>query len=190
MPHHIEAVKRCFTGDQFAATSGVELVEIRPGFAKARLAVQPRHLNSVGIVQGGAIFTLADFAFAVACNSSGRVAVAVNMNLSCMKAVRSGTLRGRGTRGVAEQADLYLHGRASPMRRKNSSHYFRGRRTLKTSPFLRKPNRVPDAARRRFEAAISLEAHDEFGRTRGFAIQVRPELLAGHSIGVRGTVCT
>ncbi len=93
MPDHMDEVKHCFAGDQFAATSGVQLVELRPGFAKARLDIQPRHLNSVGIVQGGAIFTLADFAFAVACNTSGRVAVAVNMNLSCMKAIRCGTLR-------------------------------------------------------------------------------------------------
>ena len=40
----------------------------------------------------GAVFTLADFAFAVACNTSDRVVVAVNMNLLCLKAVRSGVL--------------------------------------------------------------------------------------------------
>lgn len=92
MSDHIEAVKACFAGDRFAATSGVELVELGVGFGRAKLDIEPRHLNSVGIVQGGAIFTLADFAFAVACNSAGQVAVAVNMSLSCMKAVRSGTL--------------------------------------------------------------------------------------------------
>jgi acyl-CoA thioesterase len=88
----IEALRRYFSGDRFAATTGVELVELRPGFAKARLKIAERHLNGVGIVHGGAVFTLADFAFAVACNSAGRVAVAVSTNLSFMKPTRSGTL--------------------------------------------------------------------------------------------------
>ena len=93
MATDLEAVKACFANDRFAAASGVELVELRPGYAKAHLKIHQRHLNSVGIVQGGAIFTLADFAFAVACNSAGRIAVAVSMNLACTKATRSGTLR-------------------------------------------------------------------------------------------------
>jgi acyl-CoA thioesterase len=43
-------------------------------------------------VQGGAIFTLADFAFAAACNSRGQIAVAVNVSITYMKAVTSGIL--------------------------------------------------------------------------------------------------
>jgi acyl-CoA thioesterase len=97
MSEHLEAVRRGFAGDRFAATNGIELVELALGSAKARMKIEPRHLNSVGIVQGGAIFTLADFAFAVACNSAGRLAVAVNMTLSCLKATRSGTLIAQAT---------------------------------------------------------------------------------------------
>jgi acyl-CoA thioesterase len=97
MSDQMEALRRCFAKDRFASSSGVELVELRPGYAKARLEIQERHLNSVGIVQGGAIFTLADFAFAVACNSAGRVTVAVNMNLSCLKATNSGILYAEAT---------------------------------------------------------------------------------------------
>jgi acyl-CoA thioesterase len=85
-------VRRCFARDRFAAANGVELLELRPGYAKAKLEIEQRHLNGVDIVQGGAIFTLADFAFAVACNTSGRVAVAVNTNLSFLKATRGGSL--------------------------------------------------------------------------------------------------
>ena len=65
---------------------------MRCGFARASLKIEKRHLNSVGIVHGGAIFTLADFAFAMACNSGGKVAAAVSTNLSFLKATRSGTL--------------------------------------------------------------------------------------------------
>jgi len=49
-------------------------------------------LNGYGTVQGGAIFTLADFAFAAASNSHGTVAVAINVNITFMKAVVTGTL--------------------------------------------------------------------------------------------------
>ena len=93
----LEAIRRYFETDHFAATSGVRIVELFPGHAKTILNVEDRHLNSVGIVQGGAIFTLADLAFALACNSGGRVAVAVNTTLSFVKATRSGTLHAEAT---------------------------------------------------------------------------------------------
>ncbi|MEN6459124.1 MAG: PaaI family thioesterase [Thermoguttaceae bacterium] len=104
MTHDLDAVRARFKNDRFAATSGVELVELRPGYAKACLKIEDRHLNGVDIVQGGAIFTLADFAFAAACNSADRVAVAISTNLSFLEASRSGTLwaeaveNGRSTR--------------------------------------------------------------------------------------------
>ncbi len=93
----IEAVRRQFQNDRFAAANGMRLVELRPGFAKAVLAVEERHWNSIGIVQGGAVFTLADFAFGAASNSGGKVAVAVSTNLSFFKATRSGTLYAEAT---------------------------------------------------------------------------------------------
>ena len=85
-PGDLEAIKRHFENDRFAASSGMRLVELRPGFARTSLEIEDRHLNSVGIVQGGAIFTLADLAFAMACNSRGKVAVAISTNLSFLKA--------------------------------------------------------------------------------------------------------
>ena len=50
------------------------------------------HLNSHGTVHGGAIFTLADAAFALASNSHGIPAAAINASISYMKSARSGTL--------------------------------------------------------------------------------------------------
>jgi acyl-CoA thioesterase len=49
-------------------------------------------LNGLGTVHGGAIFTLADFAFAAACNSHGTVSVALNVSITFMKAATTGTL--------------------------------------------------------------------------------------------------
>jgi acyl-CoA thioesterase len=93
----LEAIRKHFETDRFAATSGMRIVEQGHGYARTELAVEQRHLNSVGTVQGGAIFTLADLAFAMACNSAGHVAVAVNTNLSFLRPTRSGTLCAEAT---------------------------------------------------------------------------------------------
>jgi len=86
---HIYAM---FENDRFAKHTGIELLTVSPGQATARMVLHPHHLNGVGTVQGGAIFTLADFAFAAACNSHGKVAVAVNVSITFMKAATTGTL--------------------------------------------------------------------------------------------------
>jgi len=88
----MEKVKEYFKKDHFAASNGMELVEVSPGKATARMTVGENHLNAVGTIQGGAIFTLADLAFAAACNSHGTVAVAINVSISFVKAVNAGVL--------------------------------------------------------------------------------------------------
>jgi acyl-CoA thioesterase len=89
----MENIKQFFAGDHYAKLSGVELLSVSPGLAVAQMQIQPHHLNAVGSVQGGAIFTLADLAFAAASNAYGKVAVAINVSITYMKAVNSGTLR-------------------------------------------------------------------------------------------------
>ena len=64
----LEQVQRIFSNDRFATeTTGCRVVEAGPGHAVCELDVCERHLNEKGGVMGGAIFTLADFACAVAC---------------------------------------------------------------------------------------------------------------------------
>jgi len=81
-----------FKQDQFAAHNNIELLEAGDGRAKARMTLRPHHCNALGTVQGGAMFTLADFCFAAACNSHGTVAVAIDANITFMKSVSTGTL--------------------------------------------------------------------------------------------------
>ncbi len=88
----MDEVKRCLARDQFAAHCHIELISVEPGHARARMVLQTLHLNGLGITQGGAIFTLADFAFAAASNSHGSIAVAVNVSITFMKAATAGTL--------------------------------------------------------------------------------------------------
>ncbi len=84
--------KNYFKNDKFAAHTGIELIEVCPGSAKAQLEIAAHHLNALNIVQGGAIFTLADFTFAAASNSYGQQAVAVQVSISFLQATSSGTL--------------------------------------------------------------------------------------------------
>jgi acyl-CoA thioesterase len=79
--------------DLFARYIGIELLEVAKGYAKASMKIEDKHKNGVGTVQGGAIFTLADFTFAAAANSHGQVAVAINANISYPKAATEGTLK-------------------------------------------------------------------------------------------------
>ncbi|MBN2131603.1 MAG: hotdog fold thioesterase [Sedimentisphaerales bacterium] len=88
----MQAIWDFFKNDRFAEHSGIQLLDIAPGYAKAKMEIQDRHLNGVDVVHGGAIFTLADLAFAAASNSHGTVAVAINASIWFVKAGRQGTL--------------------------------------------------------------------------------------------------
>lgn len=73
------ALDLLFHGGPFARTVGVGIDGWGPGWAQAVLRSTEQHGNVLGTVHGGAMFSLADAAFEVACNSWGRVAVALDM---------------------------------------------------------------------------------------------------------------
>ncbi|RZN37108.1 MAG: hotdog fold thioesterase [Methanophagales archaeon ANME-1-THS] len=81
-----------FQKDTYAALTGIKLLDVSEGHAKAMLEITENHLNSAGMVHGGVIFTLADFAFEVASNSYGTLALAINAQISFFKAVSAGVL--------------------------------------------------------------------------------------------------
>ena len=89
-----EKIKQFFvTHDHFARHNGIRLVDASLGRAVVEMDVQDFHLNGADVVHGGALFTLADFAFALACNMQGRLSLAVNATMNFVKATNSGTLR-------------------------------------------------------------------------------------------------
>lgn len=89
----MQTIKQFFsTEDKFARHSGIELESVGPGTALASMSIEPYHLNGARTVHGGAIFTLADFAFAVASNSHGSLAMGINTSVSFVKAATTGTL--------------------------------------------------------------------------------------------------
>ncbi|HOZ47852.1 MAG TPA: PaaI family thioesterase [Candidatus Hydrogenedentes bacterium] len=89
----MDVVREYFKGDRLAEYFGMEIVEVSEGSATITMKIDDRHMNSAGVVHGGATFALADFAFAVSSNSHGTLALAVTTSLSFLKAVRGGTLR-------------------------------------------------------------------------------------------------
>ena len=81
----INKIKAFFQKDTFAANIGIEIQSASPGESICRLAIHEGHFNAGKTVQGGVIFTLADFAFAVAANAKGRHTVSLNINISFMQ---------------------------------------------------------------------------------------------------------
>lgn len=90
----LEQAREFFQGDRFAMNMGIEILEVREGYAKCRLPVVPGLKNAGNSVQGGAIFTLADFAFAVAANLPGNLTVSVNNSISFLKPAKGTVLFG------------------------------------------------------------------------------------------------
>jgi acyl-CoA thioesterase len=85
-------VREFVKNDRFASLVGIELVDAGEGWATTKLEIREEHLNAVGIAHGGAIFSLADIAFAAASNSYGNIAVAINADISFFKASGKGVL--------------------------------------------------------------------------------------------------
>lgn len=70
--------------DPWARALGVEYLELRRGYSRVALALQPHMVNFQGAPHGGVIFSLADVAFSAACNSHGPPAVALSMTVGYM----------------------------------------------------------------------------------------------------------
>jgi acyl-CoA thioesterase len=69
---------------------GMEVLEVGPGFARLAMTVTQRMLNGHGSCHGGYIFSLADSAFAFACNSHGQPAVAQHCSITYVSPGRLG----------------------------------------------------------------------------------------------------
>lgn len=76
--------------DRFARGLGIELEAVSAGFCRVALTVTEDMLNSVGLTHGGVTFSLADFAFAVASNTHGEVALALAAQINYPAASRVG----------------------------------------------------------------------------------------------------
>ena len=88
----IEEAREYFSCDRFATENGITLDELDDSHAVTSMTLGARHRNAFGGVMGGAIFTLADFAFAALTNDRERVTVAQQVSISYLSAPRGARL--------------------------------------------------------------------------------------------------
>lgn len=86
----MDSIKTFLKNDQFAANAGIELQEVKPGYAKACMKVTQAHLNAGGVCQGGALFTLADLACAAVANSHGQLTYSLTANITFIRSAKEG----------------------------------------------------------------------------------------------------
>ncbi|MCX8154077.1 MAG: hotdog fold thioesterase [Candidatus Bathyarchaeota archaeon] len=78
--------------DIFRENLGIKVLEVKDGYAKLSLQITKNHTNSIGTAHGGAIFALADCAFAEAANFGENIAVAVQVSINFMKPAFEGDI--------------------------------------------------------------------------------------------------
>lgn len=82
-----QVVDTMFAQDAFSQWLGVELLEIREGYSRIKMTIRKEMVNGLGIAHGGIAFSLADSAFAFACNNRNNFSVALDVTISFIKAV-------------------------------------------------------------------------------------------------------
>lgn len=88
----IEDARAFFSHDRFATENGMTLDDVDDSHAVCSLVLSDHHRNANGGVMGGAIFTLADFAFAVLTNDRERQTVAQQVGINYLTAPKGGRL--------------------------------------------------------------------------------------------------
>ena len=88
-----EQAREFFKNDIYATeVTGIEIIEAREGYAKCSLKIEDKHKNAVGQVMGGVLFTMADFAFAIASNIGQSTTVTQTSQIMCLSAVKGNVL--------------------------------------------------------------------------------------------------
>ncbi len=88
----IEEVRAFFQKDCFATENGAVIESVEDGASRCSMMLTTHHKNAAGGIMGGAIFTLADFAFAVASNWQGTLHVSRTSQITFLGAVKGGQL--------------------------------------------------------------------------------------------------
>jgi acyl-CoA thioesterase len=87
MPTAKEVVTHMMQNDLFSQWLGIEVLEIKEGYSKIKMTVRKEMINGFGIVHGGVAFSLADSAFAFACNNRNVLSVALDTSINFIKPV-------------------------------------------------------------------------------------------------------
>jgi acyl-CoA thioesterase len=76
--------------DQFSQWLGIEIVDVREGYCKAKMKLREEMINGLGVVHGGIAFSLADSAFAFACNNRNNLSLALDTSMNFTKPLMPG----------------------------------------------------------------------------------------------------
>ena len=85
-----EVVQHMMNNDFFSQWLGIEVLEINEGYSRIKMTVRKEMVNGFGIVHGGIPFSLADSAFAFACNNRNVLSVALDTSINFVKPVHVG----------------------------------------------------------------------------------------------------
>ena len=85
-----KVVEHMLEKDLFSQWLGISIIEIKEGYSKIKMTVRPEMINGFGIVHGGIAFSLADSAFAFACNNRNVLSVALDTSINFLKPVHVG----------------------------------------------------------------------------------------------------
>ncbi len=87
-----KVVSKMLDTDYFSQWMGIEVLEIREGYSRIQMTVRKEMMNGFGIAHGGISFAFADSAFAFACNSDGKITVALDVSISFPKPAKEGDI--------------------------------------------------------------------------------------------------
>jgi acyl-CoA thioesterase len=76
--------------DQFSQWLGIEVMEVSEGYCKAKMKLRDEMINGLGVVHGGIAFSLADTAFAFACNNRNNLSLALDTSMNFTKPLMPG----------------------------------------------------------------------------------------------------
>ncbi len=87
-----KVVSKMLDTDYFSQWMGIEVLEIREGYSRIQMTVRKEMMNGFGIAHGGISFAFADSAFAFACNSDGKITLALDVSISFPKPAKEGDI--------------------------------------------------------------------------------------------------
>ncbi|MBD0378432.1 MAG: hydroxyphenylacetyl-CoA thioesterase PaaI [Flavisolibacter sp.] len=76
--------------DLFSQWLGIEVIEIREGYSKIQMTLREEMINGFGVIHGGIAFSLADSAFAFACNNRNNLSMALDTSITFIKEIKPG----------------------------------------------------------------------------------------------------
>src|SRR5690349_23580850 len=85
-----QVVRKMMEKDLFSQWLGIKVLETGEGYSKIEMKVRPEMMNGLGVIHGGICFSLADSAFAFACNSRNNLSMALDTNITFTKATKPG----------------------------------------------------------------------------------------------------